>query len=968
MTIRRLKTRRLLASVALGAVMAASGAGLAAAQTAIPAAPAASAPSADVPADPASLLPHETYRLANGLTVIFNIDRSDPVVAVALTAHVGSARETPGRTGFAHMFEHLFFLDSENLGPGGLDRMSARIGGSGANGFTSNDITVYLQTVPSDALEKMIWAEADKLGYFINTVTDAVLTKEKEVVKNEKRQSYDNRPYGQTAPVVSAALYPADHPYSWTTIGSMADLNAATLEDVKSFYRQWYTPDNATLIISGDFDPAQARVWIDKYFGEIARGPGVPAPVVRPAVLGQTVRLVHEDSFAQLPELTLTWPGVERNNPDAAALDVLMQVLTDGKLAPLNAVLVDDLKLTSEVGASSDPQRLAGEITLSVRGFDGVDLDAVQAGLDAGFARFEAEGVDPEAVARIKTMSEARFYAPLDSVLGKAQTLAFYDLAGGSFDADLAAIQAVTPADVMRVYRQYVAGRPHVATSFVPKGHPELALEGSTVATVVEEPIVQGAEAPVNQRAGDAPYDRTPSSFDRKVEPASGTPPVLTPPALWSAALSDGMKVSGIVSAETPLASFELSIEGGRLFDDPAKPGAASLLARMFDRGTETRTPAELENALKALGATVQVSAGDERFSISGRTLDRNLAATLALVEEMLLHPRWDPAELALAKAAAISDIQDEKSQPSALAERVFDLVEYGPDHILSRSPLGGEASVTTLTMDDLKAFQARNLAPGLAHFRIVSPSDQAEVTQALNSLSRNWAARDVKVPTWPAPTPPTASKVYLYDVPGAKQSVLVFGYPALRRADPDFYPATVMNYRLGGGGFASRLTQQLREGQGYTYGVRSGFAGGARFGEFTLSSPVRSNVTLEASQLARDIMAQYGATFTAEDLDVTRAAMSRSRARAFETAGAKLGVLANVGEIGLPADYLSREAAVIDALTLDQVQALAARYIRPDAMIYVVVGDAATQGPRLEALGYGAPVRMNETLAAADR
>ena len=263
MTIRRLKTRRLLASVALGAVMAASGAGLAAAQTATPA---ASAAGAEVPANPASLLPHETYRLANGLTVIFNIDRSDPVVAVALTAHVGSARETPGRTGFAHMFEHLFFLDSENLGPGGLDRMSARIGGSGANGFTSNDITVYLQTVPSDALEKMIWAEADKLGYFINTVTDAVLTKEKEVVKNEKRQSYDNRPYGQTAPVVSAALYPADHPYSWTTIGSMADLNAATLEDVKSFYRQWYTPDNATLIISGDF------AWFDETLDHASYG------------------------------------------------------------------------------------------------------------------------------------------------------------------------------------------------------------------------------------------------------------------------------------------------------------------------------------------------------------------------------------------------------------------------------------------------------------------------------------------------------------------------------------------------------------------------------------------------------------------------------------------------------------------------------------------------------------------------
>ncbi len=953
--------RHLLAGVAACALTAALFA--AAPALASEAAPATAAQDA-TPAAAPSLLPHETYQLANGLTVIFNIDRSDPVVAVALTAHVGSARETPGRTGFAHMFEHLFFLDSENLGPGGLDRMSARIGGSGANGFTSNDITVYLQTVPNDALEKMIWAEADKLGYFINTVTDAVLTKEKEVVKNEKRQGVDNAPYGQTGPVIAEALYPADHPYSWSVIGSMADLNAATLDDVKAFYGRWYTPDNASLIISGDFDPAQARVWIEKYFGEIARGPGVPAETPRPSGLTQTKRLMHEDNFAQLPELTLTWPGVERNNPDAAALDVLTAVLTDGKEAPLNEVLIDEKKLTSAVGARSGNDLLAGEIMVSVRAFDGVDLDAVQTALDEGFKRFEAEGISPEVLARIKTSAETVYYGAIESVLGKTQTLAFYDRAGGSIDTDLARLRAVTAEDVMRVYRQYVAGKPHVATSFTPKGKPELALGGSTVAAVVEEPIVAGAEPAVNQRADDKPYTRTASSFDRTVEPPAGPPPVVAPPTIWTAALPDGLQVSGIVNTELPLATFQLSIEGGRLFDDPKKPGAAALLARMFDRGTATRTPAELENAFKALGASVSVSAGDERFVISGRTLDRNLAPTLALVEEMLLHPRWDAAELELARAATLSDIQDQTSQPTAIAALLFDRIEYGADHILSQNALGTEASVAALTMDDLKAFQTNNLAPGLAHFRIVSPSDQTAVTAALDSLGRNWTARAATVPTWPRPAAPTASKVYFHDVPGAKQSVIIFGGPALRRTDPDFYAATVMNYRLGGGSFASRLTQQLREGQGYTYGVRSGFSGDERFGDFALSSSVRSNVTLEASTLARDIMRDYGATFTAEDLDVTRSAMSKSRARSFETAGAKLGVLANVGELGLPADYLAREAAVIDGMTVDQIKALADRYIDTDAMIYVVVGDAATQAERLKALGYGDPVMVNTAAA----
>jgi zinc protease len=497
-----MKTRTLFLSAAVGALVVGMGCGPALAQTPAP----AEAPAAQ------PLMPIERFQLANGLNVV-------------LAAHVGSAREEPGRTGFAHLFEHLFFLDSENLGPGGLDAMSARIGGSGANGSTSRDLTDYLQTVPNDALEKMIWAEADKLGYFINTVTDAVLAKEKQVVKNEKRQSYDNQPYGHTSPVISAALYPADHPYNWEVIGSLADLDAATLSDVRNFYRRWYTPDNTTLVVAGDFDPAQARVWIEKYFGEIARGPGVPTPTPRPAALQQTVRLMHEDGFAQLPELTLAWPTVERGHPDEAALDMLQTLLTDGKDAPLNAVLIDEKKLTSQVGFGSQNAQIAGEAYLIVRAFDGVDLDAVQAALDEGFARFETQGVDAAALQRVKTTAEADFYAQLDSVLGKGAALARYDAFGGSPDRDLARLRAVTADDVMRVYRQYIAGRPHVATSFTPRGQAQLALEGSAVATVVEEPIIQGAEAPVDQRAGDRPYERTPSSFDR-----TGPPPLTTPP------------------------------------------------------------------------------------------------------------------------------------------------------------------------------------------------------------------------------------------------------------------------------------------------------------------------------------------------------------------------------------------------------------------------------------------------------
>src|SRR5215203_815320 len=310
---------------------------------------------------------YEKFTLPNGLDVIFHIDRSDPVIAVSLTAHVGSAREKAGRTGFAHMFEHLLFLESENLGKGGLDKLTARIGGSGANGSTNQDRTNYYQTVPKDALENMLWAEADKLGWFINTVTDPVLAKEKEVVQNEKRQSVDNNPYGHTQYVIDKALYPADHPYNWQVIGSLEDLKSATLDDVKEFFRRWYVPNNVTLTVVGDFDPVQTKKWVEKYFGEIRRGEEVKTQAKRAGAVPQTVKFYHEDNYARLPELTLAWPSIEQYHPDMYPLQVLTQYLAYGKKAPLYQVLVEDKKLTAEVDMYNFLSELAGQTHLEVR-------------------------------------------------------------------------------------------------------------------------------------------------------------------------------------------------------------------------------------------------------------------------------------------------------------------------------------------------------------------------------------------------------------------------------------------------------------------------------------------------------------------------------------------------------------------------------------------------------------------------
>ena len=915
--------------------------------------PAASASQAGLKVD------FQKFTLPNGLDVVFHIDRSDPVVAVNLTAHVGSSREKAGRTGFAHLFEHLLFLESENLGKGGLDKMTARIGGSGANGSTSQDRTNYLQTVPKDALEKMIWAEADKLGWFINTVTEPVLAKEKQVVKNEKRQGVDNAPYGHTRYVINKALYPLDHPYNWQVIGSLEDLQNATLDDVKEFYRLWYVPNNVTLVIAGDFDPAQARKWVEKYFGEIKRGAPIQAMVKRPGVVKQTVKLAHEDNFAKLPELTMAWPTVEDLHPDSYALEVLAEYLSDTKRAPFYQVLVEDDKLAPAVQMGNQTAELAGQFMLKVRAFEGKPLDDVAASIDKAFAKFEKEGISERDLNRIKAGLETRFYNAVSSVLGKSALLAEYNyLTGnpGHIEEGIRKTLAVTTADVRRVYDTYIKGKPYVATSFVPRGKLALALSGSSKADVVEEKVVQGAENAVDPSAN-AEYARTPSKIDRSKEPPYGPAPVVKVPQVWDTRLANGMRVVGIENDEVPLVEFDIAIDGGLLLDKPEKVGVANLMARLMTQGTAKKTPQELEEAIQQLGANISVFARNEDVRIGVTTLARNYAATLDLVEEILLQPRWDEKEFALIKQSVLSQIRQQEAEPNAVASLNFGKLVYGKDDPRSRNILGTVESVNAITIDDLKAYYRANLSPSVARMHVVGALPKATVTRSLAELSRDWKAKPVALPAAvPAPAPAPA-RVYFVDVPDAKQSVLRIGYRALAATDPDFYPAIVTNYILGGGGFASRLTQQLREGKGYTYGINSSFTGSDSAGPFTIASGVRSNVTLESAQLVKQVLQEYPATYSAADLETTRNFLVKSNARAFETSAAKLNMLDNISKFGWRASYVKDREAIVKAMTLPQIQSLSQKYLDPSKMVWLVVGDAKTQLPRMQELGFEEPV-----------
>jgi zinc protease len=504
------------------------------------------------------------------------------------------------------------------------------------------------------------------------------------------------------------------------------------------------------------------------------------------------------------------------------------------------------------------------------------------------------------------------------------------------------------------------SAREKVATSFVPKGKVALALEGSKKAEVAEEAIVQGAEGTIDASA-QATYERTPSSFDRSKEPTYGPAPKVKIPLVWNEKLANGLRIYGIENNEVPLVQFELVIDGGLLLEDPNKVGVSNLVARMMTQGTIKKTPEQLEEAIDQLGATINVFAGAEDVRISLNTLARNYQAKLALLQEILLEPRWDAKEFALLKQSIGSQIRQQEANPNAIAQNSYNQLIFGKDNIRSKNILGTLESVNAITLNDLKAFYNKSISPSVARMQVVGSLGKTAIITPLAGVAAKWKMKQVEIPAYASPEAPETSHVYFYDVPDAKQSVIRFGYPALAATDKDYYPALVMNYILGGGGFASQLTQQLREGKGYTYGINSGFSGTNTAGPFTIASSVRTNATLEAAQLIKEILQNYGKNYSEKDVETTKAFLIKSNARAFETLGSKLAMLENISKFGWKPDYIKDREEIVKNMSVEQIKELSQKYLNADKMFWLIVGDAKSQFSRLTALGFGEPIRLNK-------
>ncbi len=901
-------------------------------------------------------IPFEKYKLPNGLTVVLNVDKSDPIAALAVYYHVGSSREVPGKTGFAHLFEHMMFQKSENIGE---DQYFKNIQGAGGtlNGSTNQDRTNYYEVVPKNALEMAMWMESDRMGYLENTVTKSALVNQQNVVQNEKRESVDNAAYGFNQGLIGKNLYPKGHPYSWTVIGEMEDLTAATVDDVRAFHKKFYAPNNATVVISGDINKEEVKAMVNKYFGEIPTGANIEKRGPMPATLGSTIKLYHEDNFAKAPQLTMVFPSAERYSKDSYALNFLGDLLAGSKKSPLYVILVKDRKLTSRVMTRNGSQELAGSFMISVGANPDVNLTEVEKAIFEGFAKFEKDGFSEEDLTRIKAGFETRFYNSFASVQGKAFQFAEYTMFTGDpeyYKKDLAAIQAVTMADIKAVYNKYIKGKNFIETSFVPKGKVSLIVEGAKNSGIVEEDVTKAAEVKADVTK-EEPIVKTSTKLDRSIMPEIGPDPEVTIPSPWKTSLSNGIKVWGIGQNELPLVQYSVVMDGGHMLDKIEKSGVANLVASMMNEGTKNKTPEQLEDAIGLLGASIRVSSSNEDISVEVSSMTKNFEKTLALVQEILLEPRWDAEAFALAKSRIINNLKRNAASPDYLASNTLNKLIFG-DNILATDATGTEASVAAITIDDLKDYYNKYLSPSISKFLIVGDVNQSRVKAALADLNLKWMPKVVVIPEIKVPGSPDKSQIYFVDVPGAKQSVIAIGAPSLPRTDPDFFPATVVNYKLGGS-FNGIFNLILREEKGFTYGARSNIAGEKNYGTFIATSRVRTNSTLESVTIFKTEMEKYRKSIPQEYIDFTKSSLMKSNALRFETLGNLLSMLNTMTSFNLPDDFIKREEKFIKDLTIEKELALANKYIDPAKMYYVVVGDAKTQLNDLEKIGLGKPI-----------
>lgn len=910
------------------------------------------------------VIPYKKYKMDNGLTIIIHEDHSDPIVYVDVTYHVGSGRELPGRSGFAHFFEHMMFQGSDNVADEEHFKIVTESGGS-LNGTTNRDRTNYFETMPSNQLETALWLEADRMGFFLDAVTTEKFEVQRATVKNERGQNYDNRPYGLVSEKLGEALYPFGHPYSWTTIGYIEDLNAATLDDLKNFFLRWYGPNNATLTIAGDVDPKQALEWVSKYYGSIPMGPAVIDPKPNVPTLNENKYISYEDNV-KLPMLRMAWPTVPQYSQDEAALDALADALGGSKTSPFYQKMVKAQVALNAV-TFHPCSELAGDFELVIVPYPGKNLADMEKMARDIIVEFDKNGgISQEQLDRFKSKIEADNINGLQSVRGKGAILASYQTFEGNpnlIGRELDKYRSLTVEKVNAALKKYILNKPAVVASVVPKGKTELIAAKDNV----QRPVASADYKNDISEYQNLKYVKGKDSFDRKVRPSSGQNPVVAVPEFWNTKFANGLEVIGTPYTEIPVTNITLIVKAGQMREPADKAGLANLVASLMGESTEKHSAEEISSELEKLGSEINVYSDREDIVVSLSSLNKNLDRTIELMKEIIFQPKFSEEEFNRLIGEQKEMVKNRPTQAAALASDIFRRVML-PNDVAGLPESGTTKSLENISLEDVKAFYKKWFAPDQAQVTIVGNVKADNVKEKLGFLA-DWAKGNTPELQKLAFTKGDGKTIYFVDKPGAAQSEIRIGWPSLYYdAVGPYYAANIMNYTLGGA-FNSRINLNLREKNGWTYGARAGFRSSDYENLYAGSAGVKLEATDSAvSEFIREIAEFQKDGVREDEVAFTKSSIGQSEALKYETPGQKSGFLKLIMDNGYDKELSKKRQAVVSKMTKAEIDAMAKNLIHLDEMVVVVVGDKEKLMEKMKRLGYTIvelPSEIDEVAAA---
>ena len=867
---------------------------------------------------------YEKFTLSNGLEVVLHEDHSVPITAVNVWYHVGSKDEEVGRTGFAHLFEHVMFEGSKHHNKDYFEPLQKV--GAGVNGSTTSDRTNYWETVPSNYLELALWLEADRMGFLLDALDQKRFDIQREVVKNERRQSYENRPYGMAQLLLQPAMFPPPHPYSWPVIGSQEDLDAASLEDIKAFFRRFYAPSNASLAIAGDFDSAEARRLVERYFGDVPPGPDINRVGRMDSALSGEVRMTMRDKV-QLPRLYLVWPSIPMFDQDEAPLDILATLLGDGKSSRLYRSLVYEKQIARDVRVGSYAEEIAGEFSIQVTASPGHTLEEIQEVVEAELDRCRREPPADDEMTRARNLIESQHVRELEKFGGfggRADQLNHFNVLAkdpGVINSDIERYRAVVAEDLVRAAKSVLSG-----------GRVWLAV------------LPQQATSPST------------SAIDRSVMPEGLAQPSYTPPVPWRGELSNGLKILHVEKPGIPVVVMGLLIHAGATTDSTSRPGLANMTAAMLQEGTATRSSQQISEEMELMGSHMDVDASREHALLAAETLTSHWPKALQIMADVVMRPTFPAEELARVRKERLTDLKRIADDPASISQRAARALVYGPETGYGHPIIGTEPSIEALTREELVSHFEAHYGPRDSTLVVVGDVAKDEVISMAEAHLGEWRQSTKGGPGDQADSESGHSgptTIFLADKPGAAQSVIRAGLLTIPRDDPDYHALNMLNYVFGGHP-AARLFMNLRQDKGYSYGYYSTVDWVAGPSPLLAGGAVQTEVTKEAviETLKEFADIRGGRPVTQDEFNDARDGIFRSFPAQFETQGQVMQQMGRLVIHGLPDNYYSTLIASLEAVTLEDLHRVAAERIDDGHLMVLVVGDREAVEAGLEEVG----------------